>query len=149
MFEEIAKKLNRNVWMLFVCLWLLTACLGGGSGIESNLKDKTWVLTAYNGIQPIEGRIPTIQFDDSQVSGNASCNHYGGSYQVKGDQIRFDNLFNTEMACAEPEGVMEQERIYLELLRSANRFEVQDGMLTIFVDSQNGEFAVSRADAMS
>ncbi|MCJ7703894.1 MAG: META domain-containing protein [Anaerolineales bacterium] len=91
----------------------------------------------YNDNHPIEGTQPTLQFEDGQVTGNASCNHYSGSYQINGDMISFDALFSTEMACMEPEGVMNQERIYLDLLMSADRSELSasEDVLTIFAGS--------------
>lgn len=111
---------------------LLNACAGSSPADTPDLEETTWVLTAHNDNRPVEGTQPTIQFEDGQVSGNASCNHYGGSYRIKGNAISFSNLFNTEMACMDPEGVMEQERSYLELLGAAQRFELVDGVLTIF-----------------
>lgn len=115
---------------------LLSACAGNSPASERHLDKTSWVLTTYNDSRPIEGTRPTIQFEDGQVSGNAGCNHYGGSYQIEGDVISFDALFSTEMACMDPDGVMAQERTYLELLRSAQRFELVDGALTIFGGSQ-------------
>ena len=94
------------------------------------------MLITFNENLPIEGRQPTIQFEDSQVSGTTGCNSYGGSYQVKVDAISFEALFNTEMACMEPEGLMDQEQAYLELLGTAQRFELVDGVLTIFAGPQ-------------
>ena len=92
------------------------------------------MLTTYNDARPIDGALPTMEFEDGQVSGTTGCNHYSGSYQINGNAISFDALFSTEMACMDPEGVMEQERIYLELLGSADRFELSDSedVLTIY-----------------
>jgi hypothetical protein len=90
------------------------------------------MLIAYNDSPPVVGGQPTIQFDDGVVSGTTGCNHYGGSYQIEGDAITFGDLFRTEIACSEPEGVMDQERVYFDLLASADRFTVSDGVLTIF-----------------
>jgi len=120
-----------------ICLLavLLGACAGDGGTNADSLEGTTWVLVRYNDTPPIEGTQPTITFEEGQVSGTASCNHYGGSYEVKGDSIRFEALFSTEMACMEPEGVMEQERAYLEMLGAAERFELADGALTIYAGS--------------
>lgn len=117
--------------MIFLTIPLF-ACVGMN---QSDLKGTAWALITYNDTIPIADAQPTIQFEDGQVSGNASCNHYGGSYEIKGDRIHFGDLFNTEMACQAPEGVMEQEQKYLETLRSAQRFEMDDGVLRIYTDS--------------
>jgi len=115
---------------------VLSSCIRDNAAGQPDFGDATWVLTSYNENRPIEDTQPTLQFKEGQISGNAGCNHYGGSYHIKGDALSFTDLFNTEMACIEPEGVMEQEQIYLELLRSSERFELVDGVLTIFTSQQ-------------
>ncbi len=123
--------------LLFCSLILLfSACTPQSSITEADLEGVTWVLTAYNDSRPIEGREPIIEFAQGQVSGTTGCNHYGGSYQINGNEIRFSDLFNTEMACLDPTGIMEQEQTYLELLRAAERFELLDGVLTMITNAQ-------------
>jgi len=129
------KPLSITVTIIILAI-MLSACAGNSLASESNLEGMTWLLTGYNDTHPIEGTQPTLQFEDGQVSGNASCNHYGGSYQIKGDAISFNAIFHTEMGCTDPEGVMEQERTYLELLGAAQRFDLVDGVLTIFAGPQ-------------
>lgn len=68
---------------------LLSACAGLIPAQAFHLDGTSWVLTTYNDSRPIEGTQPTIQFEDGQVSGNASCNHYGGSYQIRGRRDQF------------------------------------------------------------
>ena len=41
------------------------------------------------------------------------------------------DLYMTEMACMDPEGVMDQELEYLELLRDAQAFQVDGAELVI------------------
>ncbi|MGD2028135.1 MAG: META domain-containing protein [Anaerolineales bacterium] len=72
----------------------------------------SWVLFVFLNSQPIEGFQPTILFKNGQVSGNAGCNHYGGSYTVDGDRIEFGTIGGTEMYCMEPEGIMDREMAY-------------------------------------
>jgi heat shock protein HslJ len=113
---------------------LLSACAINSRVTWPHLEG-TWVLTAYDDASPIDGKQPTIQFDNGQVSGTTVCNHYGGSYQITEDAISFTDIFSTEMACMEPEGVMEQERIYMELLVSADRYALADDVLILFAGS--------------
>ena len=129
-------KTTKIVLIFFSFLFLLSACAGFDSSGDASFEDKIWVLATLNGIDLIENHQPTIQFEAGQVSGNASCNHYGGGYLIKGEKISFEVLYSTEMACLDPIGVMEQEQIYLELLRAATRFKLVDGALTIFTDSE-------------
>ncbi|MBI9047562.1 MAG: META domain-containing protein [Anaerolineaceae bacterium] len=128
-------KTTKIILIFFNFLFLVSACAGFSPSDETNLTDEIWELTNLNGTDPIENHKPTIQFEAGQVSGNASCNHYGGGYQIKGETISFEALYSTEMACLDPIGVMEQEQIYLELLRAATHFKLVDGSLTIFTES--------------
>lgn len=121
--------------MITIIAALLSACAGSGLAGEPDLEGATWLLTAYRDTPPLEGTQLTIQFTDGQVSGNASCNHYGGSYLIRGGEISFSGIFHTEMACQDPVGIMNQEQIYLDLLGSADRFELADGVLTLFSGS--------------
>jgi heat shock protein HslJ len=123
-----------RITIIFIILAIqVSACVDSSQAVLSELESTTWVLNTLNNNRPIDGTKLTIQFEDGQISGSAGCNSYGGSYQIKGDAISFSPLFSTEMACMDPEAIMEQERTYLELLQSATRFELVDGVLTIFV----------------
>jgi heat shock protein HslJ len=50
------------------------------------------------------------------ISGLAGCNSYSGNYQVDGNQLTFGEIIATEMACQEPQGIMQQEQQYLRAL---------------------------------
>ena len=102
--------------------------------MSTRLSGETWVLTTFNNQPPIHDHQPSLQFDVGQISGNTGCNHYGGSYQINGDKISFDGIYSTEMACLDPEGLMDQERTYLDLLRVADQFELADGVLTLYTE---------------
>ncbi len=103
-------------------------------GTSNPLTGNTWILTAYNDHQPIKDHQPTLKFETDQVSGTTGCNHFGGTFQIDGDTVRFEGIFSTEMGCMEPEGIMEQERIYLELLRSVEKFELSGESLTFYAE---------------
>jgi heat shock protein HslJ len=115
---------------------LLSACGENNPTDVPQLEGQIWVLMTSTEIQPIDGRKPNLQFEAGQVSGTTGCNHYGGSYQIKGDTIQFDHLYSTEMACLDPEGLLYQERLYLELLGMVDRHELSGDLLTFFTDSQ-------------
>lgn len=120
-------------FVVFIFVVIISACVESGQQAgRSDLEGITWVLTAINENRPIAETKLTIKFEDGQVSGTTGCNHYGGSYQIKGDAITFSDLESTEMACMEPEGVMEQERVYLDQLGTTQRFEMIDDVLVIF-----------------
>ncbi|MAT99274.1 MAG: hypothetical protein CL608_19220 [Anaerolineaceae bacterium] len=124
---------------------LLSACTGSSAVSAGVLEGQTWVLAKFNGGEPLEGRQPTLEFEAGKVSGNTGCNHYGGSYQIEDESIRFEDLFSTEMACLDPEGLMAQEQDYLGLLRAVNHFELVDDVLTLITDAgQNLVFEIQQ-----
>lgn len=95
-----------------------------------------WLLDSYfDGsalLAPIEGSTVDLNFaEDGTVGGNASCNSYGGSYQTSDSQLTFSQLFQTEMACMEPVGLMEQESAYLSLLNQVSGYSVQGNFLVL------------------
>jgi len=125
----------KKMWLVVILsLGLLLAACGAEGGDEFSLEGTTWQLSTYRKNAPLPGTNPTLAFDGGQVSGNASCNSYGGGYQVSGQEIAFGALFSTEMACMDPPGVMEQEADYLQMLMQVSRFEIQDGNLVLFFD---------------
>jgi heat shock protein HslJ len=119
--------------VIFIFAVMLSACTGSS---QTDLEGTAWVLAAFDKNSPIEGTILTIEFEGDQVSGNTGCNLFSGSYEVDGDAISFGALAWTERGCVDPEGVMEQERTYMELLGAAERFELEVDTLRIYADSQ-------------
>lgn len=104
---------------------------------QVSLEGTTWQLVAYNngkgGVTSlIRDTEITAEFGEGQVTGSAGCNGYFASVAVDSDQFTVSVVGSTEMACLEPEGVMEQERLYLEALRSAVRFQIEDDRLTLW-----------------
>jgi heat shock protein HslJ len=76
-----------------------------------------------------------------EISGLAGCNRFTGGYTVEGADVHIDPLARTAMACAEPEGIMEQEDGYLAALESVVRFEQVADELTLF--NAEGQMAVT------
>ena len=119
-----------NLPIIFFAL-LVSACTGSNPSSTVDLEDHTWVLTDLNGIDPLDGHRPTLEFKANQVTGNTGCNHYGGSYHIEGDTIRIEDLFYTEMACLDPAGIMEQETAFLSLLQSVGAYTINGNNLTL------------------
>jgi heat shock protein HslJ len=69
--------------------------------------------------------------DDGKLTGSAGCNSYFGSYEVDGEAITFGPLGSTLMACAEPEGIMNQEQAYLAALESAGTYRIEGDKLEL------------------
>jgi len=127
------KQITRWILLVFALGLILSAC--GAIEPEANLDGTAWKLVTYRKNAPIPGTTPTLAFEDGKVSGNASCNSFGGAYQVQGENIQFGELFLTAMACMNPEGIMEQEVDYMQMLMQVTRFELKEGQLTLFFDA--------------
>lgn len=104
-----------------------------------------WQLVAFEAggeEEPVlPGSAPTLRFGPNQVAGSGSCNQFFGSYYEEGELLIVEGVGSTEMACLEPEGVMEQESRYLAALRGplqprvegeTLRLEAEDGSALLF-----------------
>jgi heat shock protein HslJ len=100
------------------------------------LTGSAWILTSFNDREPVSDYQPTLQFEADQVSGTTGCNNYGGTYQINGDTIKLEGVFSTEMACLNPEGLMDQEQLFLETLRDVVKFSLADGELILSADGE-------------
>ena len=110
---------------------------------EVGLEDSKWVLQSYgepgNLTYVIADTEITAEFVSSEgtVKGSAGCNSYFGSYEVEGSQLSIPGPIGaTEMYCAEPEGVMDQEQEYLATLQLAESYEINGDELTIHCGDQ-------------
>lgn len=79
----------------------------------------------------VPGTTVTAKFgQDGRVGGSTGCNTYGGSYEVRGENISIGRLISTKRACLD-QNANEQERRFLEALEAANRFRITSDRLTI------------------
>ena len=110
----------------------------GGSVAALSLDGTTWFLTDY--ISP-DGQsytvpsavTPQLAFADGQVSGNAGCNTFNGSYTVTGDAVELGPLVSTKMACEEP--MASVEGAFLAALDSVDKVAIlDDGKLQLWDD---------------
>ena len=116
----------------------LASCSILTGGEEAVLRATSWKLVSYGGKLPIEGKTMTANFDGAEVTGSASCNHYFGAYQIKGSQISIEGLGWTEMACMDPEGIMEQEQVIMSMLSNSDTFTLQGDRLEIITTTGEG-----------
>lgn len=113
--------------------------VGDASGAGAALLGKTLnVISYFDGagalLTPLAGTKITALFQaDGTVAGTAGCNTYGGGFQAPGaGAITIGPLMTTQMFCAEPEGVMNQEAQYLSVLQTAARYEATATELTLY-----------------
>lgn len=124
---------------------LLVSCSGDTGAPRDPLAGTEWQVERIEDAGRIAGTDLTLEFSQGQVRGNSGCNSFGGTYQVDGNELRFEQLAQTLMACTEPQGNMEQEQAYMRALNSTERFEIRNGSLVLF-DAAGQRVLLSRAD---
>ncbi len=121
------------------------------------LEGTDWNLDAFNDgqgafVNLIAGTQITTSFgSDGNLSGSGGCNNYGTTYAADFSNISIGAIMSTEMACPEPEGVMDQENKYLTALEQAATyrnyrialvmFDAEEQVLASFISA---EIAISR-----
>jgi heat shock protein HslJ len=123
--------LRKTAIPFLLVLTLLIAACATPSGPAGEDLSGVWTLTALNGQEPLAGSTVTARFENGEVGGQAGCNSYGGQYSLDGQQLSVSALFQTEMACMEPEGVMDQESVFLQTLSQAASFSITGDQLEI------------------
>ena len=78
-------------------------------------------------------------FGGDGISGKSGCNSYAGLATIKSGSITMDvqSFVHTDNACRGPDGLMEQEESYLDLLPRLTRYHVygaDNDMFLLFRD---------------
>jgi heat shock protein HslJ len=90
-----------------------------------SLTGTEWVLVLINNREPLQGAEVTLSFDETTAGGTAACNSYGGDYTTgPGGTITFGEIVQTLMLCTEPEGIMDLEEEYINMLNQAEAYRV-------------------------
>lgn len=110
---------------------------GAGTGLESTL----WNLVSFGpaGAETplIEGSTISLILAGGEGGGFGGCNTYGVAYQIEGQNISFESITSTKVACTK-DGVTEQEQQYFQALESAGTYELQGNQLRITYDDGAG-----------
>jgi len=116
----------------------------GCGGEPAALLAGDWTVTAVDGAPPVADSEPSLGFEETRVSGNASCNRFFGSYHLTGEGLSVGEMGASMMMCADP--VMAQERAMLSILEATTGFAVaDDGMLTLHA-ADGRTLSAKRAD---
>jgi heat shock protein HslJ len=111
---------------------ILTFAMKEEPPIDPALDDTEWVLTSLNGSSLREGSNITLNFAGGKVGGFAGCNAYGGEYTAADEgTLTIGEMMITCQLCPSPEGVMQQEDAYTEVLRNAAAYRLLDDHLEI------------------
>ncbi|WP_280562924.1 META domain-containing protein [Chromohalobacter sp. 48-RD10] len=82
-----------------------------------------------------------LHADPARVMGATGCNRMMGNYHVNGDELRFEALASTRMACQQ--GARTEQR-FLEVLNAVAAWRVEGEHLTL-LDAQDQELARFKA----
>jgi heat shock protein HslJ len=102
-----------------------------------DLAGTSWDVTGYNNgrqavVSLLAGTAITARFGpDGRLAGNAGCNDYAGACDLGEETIAIGPLRSTRKFCQEPEGLMEQERLYLEALQTAATYRIESRTLEL------------------
>lgn len=117
--------------------------LSSFSGTHSTYQDKNrvltldtnkwWLTTIYraDGYTQVLSRKAFISFNtpNRKISGNGSCNSFGGSLIVDGNNLDIGNTFSTKMYCDEVQSI---EDDFFRQLQKATRYEIKGNKLLLF-----------------
>jgi heat shock protein HslJ len=116
---------------------LLTLAPAQPVSFEGTTWDLKFVYDDDEWLSLISGSTITAQFEDDQMSGSAGCNSYNATVSKEGETLTISNVASTRKACAEPEGIMEQESLYLSKLSSVKGLKtVGDALALLDADGQ-------------
>jgi heat shock protein HslJ len=103
----------------------------------TSLASGRWTLAELDGeaVTAAEGQsMPYLELDaeTSHVSGSGGCNSLTGSFEKRGDELRFGPIATTLMACPDP--VMQRETAFLAALAATTRYELDGESLALLAD---------------
>lgn len=110
----------------------------GENNSPLNLEDRKWVLETVKDKKVSAGENEaTVIFDkiNNRAGGNSSCNSYGGTLSSDGNILKITEIISTQRACVE-EGKMNIERELFNGLQNSNRFEIKDGKLYLYQNTE-------------
>jgi len=122
---------KKSLLILFIIYLALSAC---SSKATASSLIGSWKLTSYGPANSLIVAVPNTEAgltfkEDGTVTGNSGCNGLGGKYKVQGDQITFDQIVSTLMACDDPR--MAQEEVVHKVLTDTASFKIAGNTLTI------------------
>lgn len=151
----------RRLLLLVLCVAGSSCGVGTGSGggdkendalasVAAPVSGASWHLQSIGDTPVLSGTTVRLVFgDDNRLSGSGGCNRLSGAYRENGVSLYISSLASTRMACSMPAGVMEQERLVIQLLENAALIRRTAQSLRIESDAAGGPllFAPAQTDA--
>jgi heat shock protein HslJ/uncharacterized lipoprotein YbaY len=95
------------------------------AGTDNTLLGEEWVVEDIDARGIIDRSRATLAFGaDGTLGGRSSCNSYSGGYTLTDQRLTVGQLATTMMACAE--ALMNQERLFLEILMAVESYSLSD-----------------------
>lgn len=98
----------------------------------AKLAGTQWRLLSLNEHDLVAGSTIKIAFMEDGMSGHAGCRDYHGSYQARGDDIRFPFIEMIETGCDLTDELLHQEGEYTDALTRASDYRLGEETLEIF-----------------
>lgn len=136
----------KKIFAAATLLLAMTAC-GGSQTKNLPLEGTSWKLSKMEAIPAsaieAEADFFTLEFNaaDTMVAGRTNCNRFFGKYALLGQNLKFENLGMTRMACPE----MEYEDAFVQMLNGVDAYEIKGSELKL-LDGQKkvvAEFRVA------
>ncbi len=105
---------------------------------QVSLTRTVWTVTGYNngkgGVTSvvINTEMTAIFTEDDTVGGSAGCNDYRAGFETDGNNISIGPAAVTRKFCVEPEGIMDQEALFLAALEIAATFEIDGARMDLY-----------------
>jgi len=128
--------------LYFICaaiLIMISACNSAKESMQSTipLYNTKWALKKIfdSGKEEAVNTKAFIRFDKEKGSagGNGSCNSFGSTVSINGNEVGFNNIFSTKMYC---EQVQQIENKFLGRLEKVTRYEIKDKKLLFYNDKE-------------
>jgi len=130
----------KQLYFTCIAIILLTAsCTSAKETMEQPipLYNTKWTLKKIydSGKEEAVNTKAFIRFDKEKGSagGNGSCNNFGSSATINGNEVSFKNVFSTKMYC---EQVQQIEHKFLGSLEKVTRYEIKDKSLFLYKDKE-------------
>ena len=143
--------MRRSRWLLPLVL-IAAACRPATLQQSGEVTGVEWRLVEIDGAPAVRspdgmGRDAYLQLeaDSARVTGFTTCNRFFGRYETpSAGRLRFSDLGSTKMACVEPARAQQEVR-FMDVLRTAERYEVSGSSLTFYAgDRARARFVAAR-----
>ncbi|MGD8456581.1 MAG: META domain-containing protein [Anaerolineales bacterium] len=122
--------------LLGLCAVFLAAC-GASQLTLEDLGKAEWKLVSLDDRAPIAEARVTLNIYEDNINGTTGCNAYQAGYTLKGEKISISDMVVTKQYCETPPGIMEQEKVYMEILKNAVKILVENDQLILSTEDEH------------